>query len=144
MLVILCVMGLPLSVVGKGNPMMPSITHDYGIIFFSGNDLDAEQLSGSYLNIRLKKDVGIVYDYFVKDGAHVEGRVERYLLLEGEQQYVLERFFEGKANALLRLLDMPNSDNMKVAIIQYDNEKEDLTGTYLYYVLMDKDMIPAN
>lgn len=141
-LVILCVIGLPFSVKGKGNPMMPSITHDYKIYFFSGEDADMSITEDSYLNIHLKKDVGIVYDYFINDGWHVEGRVEKYDVQEGEQRYVLKHFFNGKANALLRLLDMPNCDNMKVAVIQYENEKEDLAGTFLYYILIDKDMVP--
>lgn len=127
----------PLREVGGGSPF----TKDYGIYFFSEEGADLDSIYGSYLHFRLRAGIGATYDYFIKEGQRVEGRVERYNESDGERQYVLERFFEGKHNALLRILDMPNCDNMKVAVIQYDDEKTDTTGVFLQYILTDESIV---
>lgn len=138
LVVILSVMGLHVSAIRNGNPMpLNIIAHNYRIYFFSEEGADMDTTYGSYLHIRPKVGVGIVYDYYIKDGVHVEGHVEQYNFLENEQRYVLEHFFNGKSNALLRILDMPTCDNMKVAIIQYANENEDSQGTFLQYILTE-------
>ena len=141
-----CTLLLFLGVAGHGLqsataawPVTPGLSQKYGIYFFSEEGADLETTFGSYIRFQLKAGIGATYDYFIKEGQQVAGRVESYNELESERQYVLERFFEGKHNALLRVLDMPDCDNMKVAIIQYADEKADSTGVFLQYILTDGD-----
>ena len=141
-----CTLLLLLGVAGHGllsataaRPVTSGLSQKYGIYFFSEEGADLDTTFGSYIRFQLKAGIGATYDYFIKEGQRVEGRVESYNESEGERQYVLERFFEGKHNALLRVLDMPDCDNMKVAVIQYADEKRDTSGTYLQYILTDGD-----
>lgn len=145
LVVILSVMGLQVSAIRKGNPTPLNIAHNYRIYFFSEEGADMDAIYGSYLQIRPKAGVGIVYDYYIKEDQHVEGNVEQYNAVDNEQRYVLARFFKVKSNALLRVFDMPNCDNMKVAVIQYANEKEDSLGVFLQYILTEGEvMTPLN
>ena len=109
-------------------------------IYVEGEEgADMDSIFGSYLHFSLKAGVGATYDYFIKEGQQVTGRVESYNEGESERQYVLDRFFEGRDNALLRIIDMPNCDNLKVAVIQYADEKKDSTGIFLQYILTDDE-----
>lgn len=113
------------------------LSHKYGIYFFSEEGTELDSLYGSYLQFRLKAGIGATYDYFISDSVRVEGRVESYDEAPNERRYVLDRFFDSRHNALLRIIDMPTCDNLKVAVIQYANEKEDTTGVFLQYILTD-------
>lgn len=141
---LLLVIGLQFPVMGNCNPMPVNITHDYRIYFFSEEGADLDSIYGSYLNIRYTKDVGITYDYYIKADQHVQGSVEQYSVIGGEQRYTLRRFFSEQSDAVLRILDMPTCDNMKVAVIQYANEKEDSLGIFLQYILIEDEKLPAN
>ena len=97
------------------------------------------ELYGSFIRFSLKAGVGAVYDFYVKEGQHFTGRIESYNEKESEKEYVLEKFFDNKSNARLRILDMPDCDNIKTAVLYYANEKEDPAGTFHQYILFDED-----
>mgnify|MGYP007069850927 FL=1 len=136
---------LGVTVTSEGFPLLEEgreytpFTKNYGIYFYSEEGADMDTIFGSYLHFSLKAGVGATYDYFIKEGQQVTGRVESYNEGESERQYVLDRFFEGRDNALLRIVDMPNCDNLKVAVIQYADEKKDSAGTFLQYILTDDE-----
>lgn len=141
-LLFLSVTGAALSIAKAAGPMTPGLSHKYGIYFFSEEGTEMDSLYGSYLSFKLKAGVGAVYDYFIKDGQQVTGRIERYEENEEEKKYELEGFFGDRKNAVLRIMDMPNCDNLKVAVIHYANEKEDTTGIFWQYILTDDDYTP--
>ena len=85
----------------------------------------------------LPPGVGATYDYFINDSLHVTGRVGGYQEKESEIQYQLDGFFnKGKANAVLRIVDLPDADNIKAAVLYYANKEEDPAQTYYQYILM--------
>ncbi len=136
-LIILLVTGTTLTTVKALPPVTSGLTHKYGIYFCSEESADIDSIHGSYIHFQLKAGIGATYDYYVNERNHVLGRVESYNETAEERQYVLERFFNDRHNALLRIMDMPNCDNLKVAVIQFADEKADSTGVFLQYILTD-------
>lgn len=139
--VLLTVMGCGLSVAKAGNPVTAGLNHRYTICFSSDETTEEGELQGAYVRFSLKAGIGAVYDFRLSDEQHVEGRVESYNEREGERDYVLAAFFDRRANARFRVVDMPNCDNLKVAVLYYADEREDPAETYLQYILIDEDFI---
>lgn len=138
-LLFLSVSGLGLSSVKAARPMTAGLTHKYGICFSSEDSAAVSDLNGSFIHFKLKAGVGAVYDYFIEGGQHITGRVESYNEKEGEKEYVLYAFFNHTSNARFRIVDMPDCDNYKVAVLCYANEKEDPAATYQQYILIDEE-----
>jgi len=136
-LIILCVTGTALTAVNALPPVTSGLTHKYGIYFFSEDSTLTDSIHDSYLHFSLKAGIGATYDYYINERQHVEGRVESYNETAQERQYVLERFFDNRHNALLRIIDLPNCDNLKAAVIQYADANADSTGVFLQYILTD-------
>ena len=136
--------GLPLSAAEDGIPTTRGFNHQYGIYFSSEEEgSDLFRLYGSYLRFQLKAGIGATYDYYIKEGQQVTGRVESYSETAQEMQYVLENFFDGQHNAILKICDLPDCDNLKVALVYYADHSEDPTGKTLYeLVLNDDDFAP--
>lgn len=134
----LFICGLGLFSMKAANPVT-GLNHKYGICLSSEDSSDIVNSNGSYIQFKIKVGVGAVYDYFINGGQHNTGRVESYHEKEGEKQYVLEGFFNNTANACFRIVDMPNCDNLKAAVLYYANQKEDPSTTYLQYILIDED-----
>ena len=135
----LFVSGLGLSPLKAASPMTTGLTRKYGICFSSGDSIDIADINGSFIHFELKAGIGAVYDYFVKGRQHITGRVECYSEKVGEKEYVLEGFFNNISNARFRIVDMPDCDNLKAAILYYANEKEDPANTYMQYILIDEE-----
>lgn len=135
----LFVSGLGLSSLKAVSPLTTGLTHKYSICFSSGDSIEIADLNGSFIHFELKAGLGAMYDYFVKGGQHITGRVESYSEKVGEKEYVLEGFFNDISNARFRIVDMPDCDNLKAAILFYANEKEDPGNTYMQYILIDEE-----
>lgn len=136
---LLSVTGLGLSQASAGGPVTSGLTHRYTICFSSDEESGEEELQGAFVHFSLKAGVGAIYDFCLGEEQHVTGRVESYNEKEGEKEYVLAAFFGDKANARFRILDMPDCDNLKVAVLYYANAKEDPSETYIQYILVDEE-----
>ena len=135
--------GLPCSATESGIPVTAGLNHRYGIYFSSEEGSDLFRLYGSYLRFQMKVGIGATYDYYIKEGQRVTGRVESYNETAQERHYVLEHFFNGQHNAILKICDLPDCDNLKVALVYYADSKNDPTGsTLLEFVLNDDDFAP--
>lgn len=136
--------GMPLSAAEGDIPTARGFNHQYGIYFSSEEEgSDLFRLYGSYLRFQLKAGIGATYDFFIKEGRQVTGRVESYSETTEERQYVLENFFDGQHNAVMKICDLPDCDNLKVALVYYADHRQDPTGKTLYeLVLNDDDFAP--
>lgn len=115
---------------------MTGLSVRYDIYFYSEVGTEMNTRYGSYLQFKVQPGVGATYDYFISDSLHLTGRVGSYQEKENEVLYLLEGFFlDGKANATLRIVDLPDADNIKAAIIYYANKQEDPALTYYQYIL---------
>lgn len=120
-------------------PVTVGLQHRYGIYFISEEWADADSLQGAFIQFRLQTGIGATYDYCLPGHVQISGRVEQYVEKEGERQYVLSAFFDEQFDALLRILDLPTTDNMKVAILQYARSQDAPIPTYIQYILTDED-----
>jgi hypothetical protein len=116
--------------------VMTGLSMRYDIYFYSEVGTEMNTRYGSYLQFKVQPGVGATYDYFISDSLHLTDRVGSYQEKENEVLYLLEGFFlDGKANATLRIVDLPDADNIKAAIIYYANKQEDPALTYYQYIL---------
>lgn len=123
----------------SGGPVTAGLNCQYGIYFSSEDGTDLFSKYGSYLRFQMKVGVGATYDYYIKEGQRVTGRVESYNETEQGIQYVLENFFNGKHNAIMKICDMPDCDNLKAAFVYYADHKQDPTGATIFELVLNAD-----
>ncbi len=138
------VSGLPLSASESGIPVTKGLNHQYSIYFSSEEGTDLFSQYGSYLRFQMKVGIGATYDYYIKEGQRVTGRVESYNETEQEIQYVLEKFFDGQHNAIMKICNLPDYDNLKAAFVYYADYSQDPTGKTIFeFILNDDDFAPV-
>ena len=125
-----------LSAQEMARPMTAGLHHKYGILFSSDDESEQSDCDSSYVQFSVKAGIGATYDYRSSQ-QHITGHVEQYNETADERQYLLSAFFEGKHQALMRIIDMPTCDNLKVAIITYANENDDKNGSFLQLILSE-------
>ncbi len=132
---VVCLSQAPPTTVG-------SLAHRYSIYYSSDDGEELNLKYGSRLYFTLNGRVEPpTYEYYVRMDKHVAGRIIDYKITEEGREYLLENFFEGKHNATMRIIDLPNCDNLKACMTVYANEKEDTTGTCLQLILLDDEII---
>lgn len=136
LLTLIVITGLRVSTAEADSLVMTGLSARYDIYFYSEVGTELNTRYGSYLQFKVQPGVGATYDYFISDSLHLTGRVGSYQEKENEVLYLLEGFFlDGKANAMMRIVDLPDADNIKAAIIYYANKQEDPAQTYYQYIL---------
>jgi hypothetical protein len=137
LLILFAVTGLGYSYAETDGLVTAGLSVRYNIYFYSEDGAEMNTRYGSYLQFKLQPGVGATYDYFINDSLHVTGRVGGYQEKESEVQYQLDGFFnKGKANAVLRIVDLPDADNIKAAVLYYANKEDDSAQTYYQYILL--------
>lgn len=116
-------------------PVTTGLTVRYSVYATSVDSVVTDSIGTSFIQFRLKAGAGPVYEYHLEGREAIRGIVESYNETDTERQYVLGRFFNGRYNATLRIVDLPDCDNLKAAVIYYTNQSEDPETTYLQYIL---------
>lgn len=130
---------LPDQLSESGGPQTTGLNCQYGIYFSSEDGMDLFSQYGSYMRFQMKVGIGATYDYYIKEGQRVTGRVESYNETEHGIQYVLENFFNGKHNAIMKICDLPDCDNLKAAFVYYADNKQDPTGATIFELVLNTD-----
>ncbi len=117
-------------------PVTTGLIAKYIVCATSVDSVETDSIGTSFIQFRLRAGEGAVYVYHLDGRDPVCGKVESYNETATERQYVLGCFFNGCYHATLRVVDMPDCDNLKAAVIYYTNKSEDPDTTYLQYVLM--------
>jgi hypothetical protein len=118
----------------SGNLLTTGLNYRYTICHTTEDSVTVDSIGAFYFHFKLA-DVGPVYEYYCGRDT-LRGRVDVYNETASERQYVLSGFFCGKFSAMLRVVDLPDADNLKAALVYYYNAKEDPDTTFVQYVLM--------
>ena len=127
---------LKASILDVTNPV-----HKYSIYYSSEENENLHDTYGSFLHFYIETETRrLMYVYFINKEKNIMGRVLDYKEIAQGFEYTLEHFF-GQCNAKMLILDMPNADNIKMAMIYFANEMEDEVGVCWQNILMDEDMM---
>lgn len=124
-MIILCV-GFCLSAAAQ-NFFNRAYGFTYRIYYDSDFGTNLQDSLGSYLSIDYDKNEKCVCcKYHISDSISYVGKVKDIQIREHYRTYILEKFFDKKYDALFKIMDSNDADNMKVGLILYVNQNENI------------------